>query len=314
MHRQGSVPDPGEPVVPVPLAAGLLGQAERGGGHRRAGGLVGHQLERHRRPVDHLPPASGVGGAAQPALPVSLGVLRQPVELGGRQRLRRTAHRLQHDPEPAFALAHGERGVQAVTGPLHGGPGLSRPALPGRVERELHAVIGPEDRAALRCLDRVPGAAVVKSRLQVHDELHGAARHPQVPDQPVPVGWLALDDRHEVEYLADPVRRHEPGDKHRGARHIQLLRHIVVAGGRDPEVAALLGIEQRCEHARRIEPGTAEEVDRSVGCHQRRRLQVTDEAVITDVRIAVQSPLLRICSYLYLHRSLSHVSYITSAG
>ena len=286
MHGQRPVPDPGEPVVPVPLAAGLLGQPERGGGDRRAGRLVGEQLERHRRPGDHLPPPAGVGGAAQPALPVRRGVLRQPVEFGGRQRLRLAAHGLQHHAAAALAFPHRERGAQPVAGLLHGRPALSRAALCPRVQRQLHAASGAEDRAAVGYLDRVLGPAVVEPGLDVHLELHGAARHPQVADQPVPVGGLALDDRHEVQHLADPVRRHEPGDQHRGVREVQLLGHVIVGGRRDPEVAALLRVEQRREDARRIEPRAAEEVHRAVGGHQRRRLQVTDEPVITDVRIA----------------------------
>src|SRR5258707_4268020 len=69
MHGQRSVADPGEPVVPVPLATGLLGQSEGGRGDRRAGGLVSEQFEPHRQAGHHLPPPALIGLAAQPTLP-----------------------------------------------------------------------------------------------------------------------------------------------------------------------------------------------------------------------------------------------------
>ena len=69
VDRERAVPDPGVAVVPVALAAGLLGQPRGGRGDRRAGRRVGHELERHRRAGDHLAPAAPVGGlaAASPA-------------------------------------------------------------------------------------------------------------------------------------------------------------------------------------------------------------------------------------------------------
>ena len=69
VDREGGVPDPGVAVVPVALAADLLGQPGGGRGDQGAGGGVGHQLEGDRRAVDHLPPAAPVGRAGQPAPP-----------------------------------------------------------------------------------------------------------------------------------------------------------------------------------------------------------------------------------------------------
>ena len=93
-----AVPDPGVAVVPVALAADLLGQP---GGRRRdqrAGRRVGHQLERHRRAGHHLAPAAGVGRPVQPVAPEARGLVGERLRLLGRdQPLRRAAHRLQHD-------------------------------------------------------------------------------------------------------------------------------------------------------------------------------------------------------------------------
>ncbi len=292
MDGQGPVPDPGEPVVPVPLAAGLLGQAQRGGGDRRAGGLVGEQLEGHRRTVDHLPPPPAVGGPAQPALPERRGVVGQPVQLARRQRPWLAAHRLEHHAAAALALAHGERRPQPVSGPLDRRPALALGPPAGGVQGQVHAVAA-EHRAGLRDLHGVRGPAVVEPGLQVHHELHAAPGHPQVSHQPVPAGGPALDDRHEVQHLADPVGGHEPGDQHGRVWQVQLPGDVVVGGWRDPEVAAAVGVEQRRENAGRVEPRAAEEVHSAVSGHQRRGLQVPDEPVITDVRVTVHVALLR---------------------
>ena len=67
--REGGVADPGVAVVPVALAADLLGQAGGRCRDQSAGRRVGHQLERDRRAVDHLPPAAAVGRAGEPGPP-----------------------------------------------------------------------------------------------------------------------------------------------------------------------------------------------------------------------------------------------------
>src|SRR5215469_9825711 len=100
------------------------------------------------------------------------------------------------------------------------------------------------------------GAAVVEPRLDLGYELHGPAGDPQETDEPVPVGRRALDDRHEVENLADTVRGHEPGDEHRGVRHVQLLGDVAVCHWQDPEIATFLRIEQGRENGRRVEART----------------------------------------------------------
>jgi len=129
-------------------------------------------------------------------------------------------------------------------GVLHGGS-LGQDA----VQRQLHAVRG-EDRPVLGDVQLVRLARVVEARLDLDREPHHAADHADVADQPVPVGCRAAGDRHEVVYLADAVRGHEPGDQDRGVRQVELLGHVVVAVRRDPVEATPFGIQQRCEYAR----------------------------------------------------------------
>jgi hypothetical protein len=48
VDAEGGVPNPYVAVVPIPLAADLLGQAGRRRGHDGAGGSIGQQLQRQR--------------------------------------------------------------------------------------------------------------------------------------------------------------------------------------------------------------------------------------------------------------------------
>jgi hypothetical protein len=56
------------------------------------------------------------------------------------------------------------------------------------------------------------------------------------------------------------------------------------------EAAAPLGVEQRAEHARRVEVGQAEPVDRPVASDQGHGASITDGGVIADRRIAARLP------------------------
>jgi hypothetical protein len=55
---------------------------------------------------------------------------------------------------------------------------------------------------------------------------------------------LPASDGHEIVDLAHPVRREEPGDQDRRFRDVELLGHVIVAVRTDPEVAAVVRVEQ----------------------------------------------------------------------
>ena len=287
-----AVPDPGVPVVPVALAAGLLGQPGGGRGHDRAGRRVGHQLERDRRARHHLPPPAGVGRTVQPVSPEADGLVGQALDLFRWQPPGLAAHHLQHD---AAGLACPQRPgrPQPVTAALHRDPLIGQRGTrhADRVQRQLHAV-RLEHGAVLGQLQLVRLAGVVEPRLEVHHEPHSAAHHPQLPHQPVPVRRRPCFDGHEIADLTDPVRGHEPGDQDGRVREVQLLADIIVPVRPDPEVAAVVRIEQGRAHAGRVEAGTAEPVHGAVRGHQRGRLQIADQPVIADVGVAGHHALL----------------------
>ena len=99
VEREGRVADPRVAVVPVSRAADLLGEARGRGGDDCARRLVGEQLQRERRALHHLAPASPVVGLREPAAPVRDcfpgEILRLPP--AARARDNRLLHRLEHE-------------------------------------------------------------------------------------------------------------------------------------------------------------------------------------------------------------------------
>ena len=102
----------------------------------------------------------------------------------------------------------------------------------------------------------------------------------------------ALDDAHDIRRL--PTRRHEvdQADQAVLAHEFCLEDERVVsvsapggsdlARGHERPPAVLLAPEKRGEAGARVEAWEAEPVDAAVSRHERRRLQVADEAVILD--------------------------------
>jgi len=186
----------------------------------------------------------------QPVTPEARGLVGQPLGLLGCHHPGRTPHGLQHDAADV-AFAQRPRPPHPVGIPLQrdsrvlDGGSRRCDAVHGQLQP-----IGLEHPAAVGELQLVRCAAVVEARLDLDGEPHGAAHHLDVAHEPVPVGRPALGHRHEVVYLADPVRGHEPGDQDRGIGQVQLLAHVVVPVGPDPEEPTTVGVEQRREHAR----------------------------------------------------------------
>ncbi len=274
-HRERPVAHPGEPVVPVALAADLLGQP--GGGRRDgcAGRGVDQQLERDRRAVDHVAPAAAIGGAAQPALPKQTRLFEERGDRGLADRMRADlALGLEHQPD---ALACAELDVPPDPAAVA--------RQPGGVEHQRQ-VGRAEHRPALGDAQLVRLASVVEARIAVDLEAHRAPNHADdAHDAPVPRIDAGIDGRHKVDDLTDAGRTQKARREDGGIRQVELLdRPLGIVGG-DPEAAAVVGVQQRGEHARRIEARQAQPVDRSAGRHQRRGVQVADEAVLGNGRL-----------------------------
>ena len=92
--------------------------------------------------------------------------------------------------------------------------------------------------------------------------------------------------RHEVLHLPHPVGHQEARDEDVGVGEVELLGAPAVAVGRDAEQPPAVGVEDRREHARRVEARAAVPVDRPVGAHERDGVQVADQAMLGDRQVA----------------------------
>src|SRR5881409_3479559 len=111
VEREGGVADPGVAIVPVPLAAELLGKPEGGGRDDGAVRPRGEELEGQRGAVDHLTPAALVGGATEPPAPEVDGALEGVRDVVGRGAgsVLSGPHLLEHEPG-RLVRAQGELG------------------------------------------------------------------------------------------------------------------------------------------------------------------------------------------------------------
>jgi hypothetical protein len=100
------------------------------------------------------------------------------------------------------------------------------------------------------------------------------------------VGLAGILHRHEIGQLGHAVVGERASEEDVGVGQIELPARRLTELRGDLEAAAALGVEECREHRRRIEGGQAEEVDRAVLAHQRRRVEVADDAVVLDGRIA----------------------------
>ena len=148
-QRQGGVSQPAVTVVPVALAADLLGQRR---GRRRddpAGRGIREALEDRQRRLHFLFPFAGVAAAARPVLPVLIGLVQRVlgVDRTRRSLVRRVPRQREGD---ALTLPHGELadGAQVLT------PMLDRsPEAKGIRSCDRDTTVGnspqPRDRAAV---------------------------------------------------------------------------------------------------------------------------------------------------------------------
>ena len=285
LQREGRVADPGEAVVPVALSARRLGQ--RGGerGDRGAGGHVGQALDRQRRALDHGPP--GVVDRARPVQPGApetrgggqprvglIDALRRLEALGPRERAVELLALLERMPCPdPFPL----------DADLHVRSEPDRLAGPGRVGRMTVTVDQrPLRRRAPVVEDRLAHQLDLDIALQAHDGAHQHVIAVVVGGRPgvrrdlvLVVPW-SHGQRIANQY---PAHRRVPRrEKGVGTGLVDAGCRDVDAEGAQPEAAGLT-VEERAEHAWRVEARHAEPVDRAVRRDERPGVAVGQERV-----------------------------------
>ena len=125
-------------------------------------------------------------------------------------------------------------------------------------------------------------ARIVQARLAIEVEAHAAAQHAHPAQQARRAMAELFRAAHQVGDLGADFVAHPVGEQDIGVRHIGLDHARVLDLGRQREVAAPFGVEQGGEHARAVEVGPAQEIDRAVIGHQRHGGEVADHAVVGD--------------------------------
>lgn len=274
VEREGRIPDPRIPIVPVAHPTDFFRQAAGRGGDDGAGGLERHELERKRGAGDHLPPAARVAAVGDPVMPELHGGFEGALRVivGQRGSAACSLFDLPEHADGMFSAAKRELTEDApfVLFQRQGGR-KSQCEGRGRKDGSLRVQMG-----------LVRPARVIKGRMTLQPEGHAAAHHLDASDQLMKEVRPGSADRHEVLDLAHAFARQKPRDQDIAVGPIELLGGDLIAHGGDAEAAALLVVEDRGKHARGIEMRKTQPINAAVAPHQRRRAHVADDAVILD--------------------------------
>jgi len=290
-QRERRVAHPAVAVVPVALAAGRLGQRRGRGRHRRAGRRVRESLERECRALQVLaPPMVREAAAGEPVAPVMERGLEPLLGVGAVLGAVQAVPPPERD-EPLLAFGQRVPGPRPVA--LDPDPQVGNQAQDGLPVARLGS------RPIL--LDHLPPrrrAPVVEHRLAHGLDLNRALDALDVPHQHVigivvgrrprvrrlvGVGVVPGPDRQPI-MDDDPARRGHPCglENHRARHAAHRQRHDRPV--RANAERACPPVQQRPEHARRVEPGHAHPLDAAVGGDQRAGVAVPQETVVRDRR------------------------------
>ena len=292
LQREGRIPHPREPVVPVALAARRLRQRRRQRRDHRPGRQVGQALEDQRRALQVIAPAViGEVAGGEPGPPEPRGRVERG--LGGLEAVGTVEAGRPREREEA-ALA----GIEAAAGA--GAAALDADVDVGVQTQRALAVAGIGD--AVLGAGAAPGRgarAVAEDRLADLLEVDGAVHAAGRPDEHVMGVEVGRRPRvrRRLRRLAGPPATDDQGvadDHPAGRRHPRRLDDVrprLVAAAdraahvRGPEAPASgRAVEEGGEDARRVEARWAEPLDRAVGGDEGAGVAVGQERVVGDRR------------------------------
>ena len=277
VEREGRVAHPAEAVVPVALAADLLGQRRGRRRRDRPRRGVEEQLERQRAADHGVAPRAVVGALRGPAPPVGGRGVQPPLDvLARREDQRLLVGRAQRDQRRA-----GRSCLEAPEDRLV--VDLRLAGLPGADRQRVAASDGDRDPAA--ALDPWRHRAVAERRRDAPSHRDPPREAVDSPDQLPRRSQVGAGQGHRVGDPDHALRGGERGLQHVGVGQIASL-HLRGDVGLQLEASAAIGVEDRREHAGRIEVGQAQPVDRPVACDQRDGPAVPDRGVVTDRDVA----------------------------
>ena len=280
LQGEGGIARPGEAVVPVACAADLLGQRRRRRGGDRPRGGVDEQLERERAAHDRLAPRPVVRPPARPVAPARGRLPNPRLDVGARRQDERLLVGGHQDDQPAGARVEGEPSADGTL--AHGGVAET----PGQRRNGITAPSRDRDAGSGR--ERCSRSSVVEAWLdrKLHRHATSDAFHM--------AGELAVRAQRQSRQGhcvgdADGTRgRRERRLQHVGVREVASLALVGDRGGeREPTTA--LAVEQCREHARRVEIGQAEPVDRAVTADESGCATVANHRVVADRQVAVDA-------------------------
>ena len=290
LQREGRVAQPRVAVVPVALASRRLGQRGRQRRDGRAGRHVGQPLDRERRALDRLAPAV-VGHRARVRASRASSTRSSP---GGRWRRRCRSGACSSSAQESaqktcspWCSTWRARTQSPSTPTAMSVCSLSVSPAPVASARWPSSADRPFGRDAAvvedRFADQLDLDLAVEADRHAHEHVLGVfvGGRPRVRRDQILAPARA--ERERVAYRR-PAGRRRPGRQQRvGARLVDARGRHVDAERAEPERAGL-AVEQRAEHARRVEARHAQPVDRAVGRHQRARVAVGEKRVLGDRR------------------------------
>jgi hypothetical protein len=238
---------------------------------------VEEQLERQRAADHGVAPRAVVGALRRPAPPVRGRGRQTALDVCARREDQRLlvggAKRDQRRPGRFYVEAPEDRLVVD----------LRLAGLPGAERQRVATSEGHRD---------VPAALEARRRGGVAEGGHDVPAHRDAPGDAVDspdqlAGWPQIMARqgHRVGDPDHPVAGGERGLQHVAVGQIA-SRDIRGDLRRQREAPAAIGVQDRREHAGRIEVGQAQPIDRPVTCHQRGGPPVPDRGVVSDRDVA----------------------------
>src|SRR5919106_4724791 len=227
--------------------------------------------------MDDLAPAAHVPALAQPAAPE---IDRLDKELAG------FVFAVAAGPDVAVAvLEHEREPLVGLHRDLADNPAVLHVQRSSRRKGERDAV-RPEEKAVVSCVRLVGAAGVVEAGVDLdpEDELAADAQHR--PHDPIAPTGPRRHHGHAVDYLGHALVGREARDEYVRVGEVELARLPGPARGLNPEMAALLAVDQRRKDAGGVEAAGAVPVDRAVGADEGDAAQVSDDAVLFDRQVA----------------------------
>src|SRR5579883_73515 len=229
--------------------------------------------------MDHLAPTPLVSTLANPLIPETQSALKRALIALIRERLRK-----------ALVLTHifeekvGRLALMQCESRRHAPCSiLAQGNRRGQRQRQPVAL---KDRPVLQQAGLVLIASIIKGGPAGQNNLQRAIDDVDRADQGVlKLVRLASLDGHEIGQFRVAIMRSKTRQQNIRIGIIELLILAGHVGGMDAEEAPFLRVEQCAKDARRVDAWKTIPIDRAILAHQRHRMQIPDNRIVTDRQV-----------------------------